>query len=70
MDGGGCLLLWRSLRGVEHDLILGRVFLLQREMPVSEQLGQIKDAAKGKINEFVDQSNIKFEQAKNDPSNK
>ena len=39
-------------------------------MPVGEQLGQVKEAAKGKINEFVDQANLKFDQAKNDPSNK
>lgn len=44
--------------------------LLKREMPVSEQLGQIKDAAANKVSEFVDQANLNFSQAKNDPSNK
>lgn len=42
----------------------------QREMLVSEQLGQIKDAAANKVSEFVDQANLNFSQAKNDPSNK
>jgi len=42
----------------------------QREMPIGEQLGQVKEAAKGKVNEFKNQANVNFEQAKNDPSNK
>lgn len=41
----------------------------QREMPVGEQLVQLKDAAKGKINEFADQSNLRYGQAQNDPAN-
>jgi len=39
-------------------------------MPIGEQLGQVKEAAKGKVGEFVNQANVNFEQAKNDPSNK
>jgi len=41
----------------------------QREMPVSEQLVQLKDAAKGKINQFADQSNLRYGQPQNDPAN-
>lgn len=39
-------------------------------MPLSEQLVQVKESAKGKFNEFADQANLKFEQSKNDPANR
>ncbi|KAG0575660.1 hypothetical protein KC19_5G021300 [Ceratodon purpureus] len=43
---------------------------VQSEVPVEDQLNQLKIAAKGKINEFVDKANVQYEQAANDPSNK
>jgi hypothetical protein len=41
----------------------------QREMPVGEQLVQLKDAAKDKINELADQANLRYQQPQNDPAN-
>ncbi|KAG0554103.1 hypothetical protein KC19_12G062900 [Ceratodon purpureus] len=41
----------------------------QREMPIGEQLVQLKDTVKGNINQFADQANIHYDQASNDPAN-
>ena len=55
--------------GAEYDLVV-MAGCLQREMPIGEQLVQLKDTAKTKINQFADQNNLNFEQPQNDPSNK
>lgn len=41
----------------------------QREMPVGEQLLQLKNTAAAKVNQFADQANLRYGQAQNDPAN-
>jgi hypothetical protein len=43
---------------------------VQPDAPVEDQLSELKIAAKGKINEFVDKATVQYEQAANDPANK